>query len=493
VSLAVGLAYTPFLVRSLGVEAYGLVPLSFALVQYFGFLTQTVGSTVNQRLVASLSDADAYNRAFSTATVMSAAVALGLLAVLMAVSIFVPDLVRIPAGLAEEATLLFAAVAISLVIAIAATPLRGVIFAENATYWISISQAIETIVRVLIVVAFFVLVTPSLNHVASAILIASVLGLALTFAAARRLRGSLRFKPSGVDWETGRRMLSTSGGVVLTQFGTMLLVGTDLVIMNLMYGPRIGGAYAAISQWAVALRGLTLSLAAPVTSSIMRLYHAGDRAELTRAVCQSIRLLAAFAALPSGFLAGVSPYLLSVWLGPSFAEHWPLLCALSIPIAFNIVAIPLLAVTLAADRTYEMGIVHVVAGLGFVLAAVAAASLLRWNGVEVAIALAVALALKNWISIIPFAGRLIGNATWPFFKSSLTAIPWTAYATLIAVVFSSSLNPASYFDLAEIGLLTSIVYAAGWMLAAPREDTASVRNELVSFMKWVRSRKSPAT
>lgn len=70
VSLAVALTYTPFLVWELGLAAYGVIALSFVLVQYAGPVSQTITASISQRLAQSRSDPEKSREVFSTAVTL---------------------------------------------------------------------------------------------------------------------------------------------------------------------------------------------------------------------------------------------------------------------------------------------------------------------------------------------------------------------------------------------------------------------------------------
>ncbi len=485
ISLSIGLAYTPFLVERLGVQAYGLIPLLFTLVQYFGFIAQTVGAAISQRLVAAVSDCEAYNTIYSTAVAMCACLSLVIIAAFILAALDLGALLNIPMGMEEETKRQFAAISVAFVLGLLTTPTRGTIFSQNAIYILSFHQALEAVVRVMIVVALFLLLAPSLLYVSIGIATASVIGSLFLVVAAQVLRPSLRFTLR-VDPVVARSMMSTGGGIVLTQLGTLLLLNTDLIIMNIVYGPELGGTYAAVAQWALVLRGLALSVATMVTARIMQAYHTYSKEHLTELVSQSIRLLTSFACLPACFIACIAPSLLSVWLGPKFAYAAPILAVLAVSTAVNLVAIPLFAVTLAANKTYGVGLCHMVAGLSFMGAALCAAEFVPLGGVEIAIAAGLALVLKNWLYLIPSTGRLVGGATRAFTVASLLPLLWVTAATVLAHFISEAVRPDSYLELAGVGLLITPPYFALVALTIPREDKRLVAEEMRALFAMVK-------
>lgn len=492
VSISVGILYTPYLLKSLGPAAYGLIPLTFALIQYFGFVTQTVSIIFNRNLVESRENLEAFNEYVSAAFRLC----LGISFIIAIFGLFaafnIESLIVVTEENRDSVKILAASVAISLMLSTIFLPLNGIIFAENALFIQSIGQAFETICRVGLVIGLFIFFYPTLYFVALAITVASALGGAFLITAVWRLRPNLRITKGAVGKLLGAGVVSTGSGVIITQFGTLLLFNTDLLIVNLVYGPVLGGAYAAVAQWAVVLRGLGLSVAIGVNSHVMRAYQELKGKGLANTIQQSARLLAAFGGLPAGYMAGVSAPLISVWLGPQYTTYWPILAALAVPTAVNLVSVPLLATALAADRILNMGIVYILAGVAYVLIATVSAKLLNLGGVEVAAALGLTLLLTNHCFVIPYVARIIGVSVIGFYTVSILAVCWVAGAWLFTWVIGSLVDPDSWFDLFVVGLAVSPLYLAFLWMTSRVDDVSLVRGEVVRIFSIVLRRINAA-
>lgn len=477
VSLGIGLAYTPFLVKSLGPAAYGLVPLTFALVQYLGFLVQTVSATTGQRLIANLKDPLTYNRVFST-TLVACAVLAGIVVIIgIGIAWGAPAILQIPDGLEIEAQWLIAAGIGAFATIILLNPFNAALFSHHALYVNSLVDSFQAIIRVMLVVALFLLLTPSLFYVSVGIVVAPLVGAVLLIPIARHFQPTLRFTPRTIEPELVRAMSKTAGGVLIAQFGTVLLFNSELIMMNLIYGPELGGIYAATMQWAVVLRGLGLSLAANATARVMFTYHHGDQTQLIEVTARYMRLLCVFIALPAGVIAGVAPDLLLVWLGPEFAVSAPILAALAIPVAINLASIPLGSIMLAADRTYHTGLCYMTTAIAFIALAPVAAQMFPLDGLEIALVLGTVLLAKNWIFMVPFAARLTGpGALGPFLIASLMPILWVAASFVIAKALAGYLVVESFLDLAFVGLISIVPYAVVALISLPKSDVRILLN-----------------
>src|SRR5882724_10830048 len=80
VTLLVGLWYTPFMMRSLGVAVYGLVPLASSITNYLSIITAVVCTTVARYITVDLAHGDVKNanRHFNTFLMVGFIMAVGL-------------------------------------------------------------------------------------------------------------------------------------------------------------------------------------------------------------------------------------------------------------------------------------------------------------------------------------------------------------------------------------------------------------------------------
>jgi membrane protein EpsK len=104
--------YIPFLVRHLGVSAYGMIPLANSLVMFSTVISTSLNVSINRFLAIDLNrgdDADG-NRTFNTALALSLGGCLILLVPIGLLTYFFPVLFKVPAGLEFSTQILFASV-----------------------------------------------------------------------------------------------------------------------------------------------------------------------------------------------------------------------------------------------------------------------------------------------------------------------------------------------------------------------------------------------
>src|SRR5664280_1814435 len=100
VAILIGLWFTPYLIRHLGVAAYGLIPLAMTITSYLGLATITLNGAVGRFLTIAIEreDTKEANRIFNTALLGNILVVCVLFVPALLASSHVSAFFNVPAG-----------------------------------------------------------------------------------------------------------------------------------------------------------------------------------------------------------------------------------------------------------------------------------------------------------------------------------------------------------------------------------------------------------
>lgn len=473
ISVVVGLWFTPFLLHRLGPAAYGLIPLATTVVSYFSLLSQTLSSALTRSISIALATGDAAkaNRVFGSA-LGGALILAGILAVpLAALSWWSPALFDIPAGAGGATRILFAVVAASFVIALVSTPYQTVAFSRNRIYLNNLAAIAQTAIRVGGTVLLF-LAAATIVNAGVAILLSAVAAFVLNIVFARMSAPLIRSAAIAIDPVELRAMSKTSGHVLLMQIGTVMTMSCELVIVNRLFGSHEAGRYAAAMQWLLLLRNATTALVVLCVPTILSLAAARRKDELVGYTTRAMIWIAVCVALPAGYLCGLSPRILSAWLGPDFASLWPVMVVQLAPLAVTAAVVPLYSITLAADRVLvagiaQIGVAVIGIGLGVALGSIGLAG--------VAMGVGWSFALKEILFTPAYAARNIDMPASTFLKPLFLAAGLVLLIAAISWVVGEVLHPSTIPGLAVAGMVVTIIYSLGILLFARSAVVAAIR------------------
>lgn len=472
-----GVILTPYWIRSFGVAAYGLVPLTNNLVAYFGLATIVLSSSISRfvTLEVGRGDLPRANRIFNTSLWAS---------VILSLIVFVAgayaagraeSLIDVPAGFEGDARLMFVLGTGAFVLSLVQTPFATAQFAANRidlSAWLGIAMRI---VQVAVAVGLVVTVYPR----PGALMLGYLAGAAVSAAAA--IYWWRRLMPwSRIEWRLDpgvlREQAAFGSWSVINQLGSLLYLQIDLLVVNRLLGPVAGGQYAALSQWSFLVRGLGGTVSQVFGPSIVHRWAQNDVAGVVSYTRWAIRVMGLFLALPIGLVCGLGAPLLQTWLGPGFAQHSWVLLVMVLHLAVNISVYPLFSLQAAVNRVKVPALVTCAMGVGNAVLAVALTR--SWGLMGVATAGAIMMTAKNMLFTPLYAARALDAPRGVFFREIAKVAAIAGGLTGLGLVASAAAPLASWPRLALAGAALSLVYAAVvWLvLLGPGERT------------WVRDR-----
>jgi membrane protein EpsK len=443
VSLGVGILYTPFLIRSLGPAGFGLVPLAATIASYLSLITLAINATVGRYVLVALErgEFERARRLYNTALVSSLALAALLLGPIAWGAWHANRFLSIPQDVASASRWLFLATGGAFLLTEIRAAFEVPLFCRNRLDIRSAVVAGETLIRVAVVFALFVLVRPSLTFVGVGFIASALAATLVSLCLARKLAPELTWDPSLFDLKALRELSANGGWIVFGHVGTLLFVAFDLVVVNLLLGAGATGRYAAVMQWANMLRGLSGAVSVVFAPTLTRLYAQGDSREMVEHARTSIRLGGAFIAIPVGLICGFAEPLLRLWIGPQFSADAPLLWMLTFHLSVNLAFVPLMNIPIAMNRVRTIGLVQTALGVANLCLALILAGPLQWGVYGVAGAGMLVLTAKNVLFTSVYTARLLGERrtlflreiTAPFVVAVLAALGTWAFGRIVAV------------------------------------------------------------
>lgn len=478
--LAVGLFFTPYLVKCLGPSLYGLVPLTNTMVSYMSIATLGLNTAVSRYLTVALEKGETSeaNRIFNTSLFGSLWITLALLIPATLLACFAHVVVKVPAGAEDSVRVLFAFTAAAFLLSTAATAFGVSTFCRNRFDLSYLIAAMGTLIRVGVVVALFQVFTPGLWQVGWGILGASVIAAAAAVWTWRKLTPELGIAPRLADFDTFKSISQTTGWLLISQVGTLLLVSVDLLVANRMLGPEAAGRYAVVLQWSILLRGVAGGFSGLFAPTVMSLFARGEIDALVRYARRSVKFIGLLLALPVGLVCGFSGPLLRLWVGEGFVSLSPLMMLLTLPLCVNLAYLPLHHLSLATDKVRLPGIVQLAIGLANIMLAVLLSShVVGWGAYGIALSGIAVLTFRNLV-FTPFYGAYILGRCGPIFMREAVPCVVSSLSVVAACLAVRQVwDFRSWFDLILGAGLISIVYAtAGFWLFLSREE----RSELLS-------------
>lgn len=416
-----GFILTPYWIKSLGIDAYGLVPLTNNLTHFLALIALVVSSSVSRFITVEVSKGNfkKANRIFNTSLWANSAAALSILFVGSVAAVYATHLILVPPGYEHDASLVLMIATLAFSVSTVSAPFAAAIFCANRVDingWVAIAgRALQIAISIFLVTTIYA--RPGALMIAS---LASAVLAAVASVYFWRKYMPWAYISGKIDWGILRQQTSYGSWAVINQIGSALYLQIDLILVNRVMGPIAGGQYAALSQWPVMLRSLGVTTHAVFAPRIMHQYARNDIDGLVRSVRSGIRVIGLMLTLPVAIICGLAKPLLVCWLGTEYGQFRWILVLMVIHLAVNTAVFPLFVAQQAANRIRLPAIVTIIFGVCNV--GLATILTMRWGMYGVAASGAVLLTAKNLIFSPLYVSHII-RKPWHVFFPDILQLP----------------------------------------------------------------------
>lgn len=425
VTTLIGFGLSPYIVKTIGVEASGFVTLANSFISYASLARTALNSMGSRFLMMAYynNEHDKVEKYYSS--LFFADLLLGIfLGILGASCIWrLEYILNIPREIVTDVKLLFAMLFVNFVIATIITVWSTPTYIKNKLYLDSITSAFNAVVRAVCIMALFMCLQPSVCIVGVGTLIAGLISYFFQFYYKRSLFPNLRAKLESFSWKAIKELLMSGVWNSISSLGTTLTSGMDLLVANLFVGATDMGILAVAKTMPSFVDTLNYTLASVFVPSLIIDYAKGQKENIAVTIKNSSKIISVICSLPLGFLLVYGEAFYSLWQPSQDAR---LLHILSVITIFGRVFFtgmqPLFDVFTVVNKVKQNSIVTVVNGLvsvgiTCVLLFYTDLGIFAIAGVSV-----VCCFFKNILFVIPFSAKYLGMKVTTFYSTLVPSI-----------------------------------------------------------------------
>lgn len=347
-NIVVGVLYTPYLVRTLGPVAYGVVPLSLVINQYINVFSLSILNALTRFYSVEYrkGDLDKASRYLSTSVIVCVFFAIIVYPILEIGIQNIDRFFDIPGDLLTDAKHLFRLTILSFFLSIITNSFNSTLFADNYLDYINYLKIVRNVLKFAINVVLFVVVDVNIVCVGIANFVteAIVLLLSVVFYQKKKPQG-IHIGLSLFDKASMLSMLGMISWVMLQRFSDTFLYKIDTIIMNIYFGITLTGVIGAVSEFGTYVTSVTLILGSLVGPLLLIAYSKKDDQNYKRLSIEGGYIIGLVSALLCGILCGSAGPLLSLWLGPDYGQY-------SLWLIIKLVVVPFMTVGGVFSNSY---------------------------------------------------------------------------------------------------------------------------------------------
>ena len=457
-------AITGILVRELGDELYGVVPLFSSINRYIGLVTTVFAASVGRFVSLSffkekMNDANKYYSSSFFGLLLITSIAFLLL---YGFSFFLDSFFQFPNEAVDEVKFFFMLSVSSLLIMSIVAPFNVAAFIKHSFYLTDTVNIISKLVQIAILL--FLIGHVTLIWFGFSLLSSALLTLILSYFISIKLLPDLRIKIKDVSKVHLKKMGGMGIHSLINSLGILFYTSSDIIIVNVLLGSVQAGHYGIVVQCGMVVTLLGGSMTRLLAPVLVQLIAKEKQKEIINYINRFTKLITVFSAIPFIIFVGFSKFIFGFWLGDGF-EH---LFLINIVVVFN----QLLHQTTSLTFTYFNmsnklkipAIVTFIAGLLNIVLSVILVKYTELGVYGVAIGTMITIFLKTVVFNVVYAAHLLDISPFIIWKSVLKGLYWPLiysailyYSTNFLVV-DSVLVLMSYISFSVIIFLLGIIY-----------------------------------
>ncbi len=314
-TLIISFVLTPYLINTLGKEAYSFYPLANNFVSYMTILANALNAMASRYITMALTknEYDKANRYFSSILFSNIIMAGILLIPMLGIVVFIDKILVVPINLLGSVRVLFSFSFATMLVNIITSVFGVATFSRNRIDLRSLRELVISVVRVLLFVLLFTVFNPTIVFVGLVAFIVALINFAFQSFYTKKLLPEIHIDVKQYDFNYVKEVLFSGIWNSVNSLGNMLLVSTSLILVNKFYGANAGGEYSIVQTVPNFVNGIISMLTGVFYPLIMIKYAQSDISGMIAEIKKSQRIVGLFATSVIGVFIGLSYEFFSLW------------------------------------------------------------------------------------------------------------------------------------------------------------------------------------
>gem|GEM_PF-5659109 len=487
-SIQFGIAFflTPFLLHRLGDDVYSLVPLVNSCVVYLAVLMLGLCTAIGRYVMVHLvrEEWEAVNEYMSTAFFIIIIMAMVMTGMLVLLVVFMPMWFKIPAGYETQGRLVMGLMGADVIRGLLTSVFGVGIYARQRLFLDSTLRTLGAVVRVIIIVGYFLLVDANVVVVAVGLLAAGLVNSVGTLILCRRLIPTLRISRRLVRWSRVRDLVSFGFYSILTQVGSRMLFNAPYMVINILIGTAMVSHFNVGMQVPNTVMMMVWAMVGVMTPTATALDEEGSKHRIANMLSRSVRYSMIILGPPVVVAAVLARPFLVTWVGSAYVDATWVLVMMMVAALHATLSYPCSSILIGTGHIKLPAIVTVVAGVVSVLLSILFGKVFDWGITGVALALLIVVVMKDLIMFPLYTVRILKCSPWLCYREFLFGVLVLIIPGGVALAAGHWFDLAGWSRLITVGIVGLVpMIPVAYFLYLNRHDRADVR----SALNWLRA------
>lgn len=430
---------TPYITKTLGVEAYGFVLLGTNIISYATLVTIALNSMAGRFITIEIHKGNWYtaNRYFTSVVIANIFVALLMLVPTCLFIVYLDRLFDVPNEILTDVRILFVFLFANFLIGLVISAFNVSTFATNKLYLKSLREIESNLIRTLLLFLLFIFFEPAVSYLGFATLVVLFYTGLFHVYYTKKFLPNIRIKKKYFHFKSVIEIISSGIWNSVIHVGQIMLQGLNLLIANLFINATAMGVLAVASTIPTLILLLIGVIAGVFMPDFTILYAQKKMEELIISIKRSMKILGIIINIPVAIIVAFGQEFFSLWVPTQDANLLQSLAIISLLIV--VISGPINSLYGVFTVTNKLKLNAIVLVTTGVLNIIIVYILLQTTnfGIYAIVGVSVAIGIiRNLIFTAPFGAKYLGLKWNTFFPEIIKSVIGFILITIIGLMFS---------------------------------------------------------
>ena len=332
VSLGVSFLLTPYLIITLGKEAYSFFPLANNFAGYMTIITMALNSMASRYITIALARGDSkkahtyFSTVFFSNIIQSVALAVPMTAIVA----FINYLLEVPAGLIQDVRILFSLIFAGIIINLTFSVFGIATFAKERMDWYALQNIGQNILKAVLYIGLFAIFSPSIICMGVVAVTMALFNGGMQYLFTRQLMPEYKVKLHEFNKAAVWELIGSGIWNSINSLGSSLLQSMALLMANIMVGAAAAGDLSIVQTLPNLMTTIICAVYGVLLPRIANVYAKEDKWKIAETVIFSQKVLGIISSTPVILIILFGRFFFQLWVPEENAAHLQILLILTI-------------------------------------------------------------------------------------------------------------------------------------------------------------------
>ena len=491
ISLCISFFLSPYIVRTIGVEANGFITLANNFVSYTSLITIALNSMTGRFVTISLTEnkIEDANKYFTSALFANVSIATVLGVIGAFIVAFLDSIINVPDNLLLDIQILFALLFINCLVGVVGSIFGVAAFARNKLFLEYLRTAIGNIARALVILCGFLLFSPHVWYVGIGGLVSGIIVVVCDIQYTKKLLPEIRIKRSNFCMPYVLTLIKAGIWNTINKLGQILTDGLDLLITNIFIDATAMGVLSLAKTVPNLIYSLMGSVVGVFSPDFTILYAQKRFGELIREVKQSMKIMGVVTNLPVIVLIVCGRDFFRLWQPTHPPQELQLLSIITVScLIFSGSVNCLYNIFTVVNKLKLNSIVVLIHGA---LSTVLVFFLLKWTSLGIYAVAGVSTTLgilRLLVFTIPYGAICLGQKWYVFYGDVIKPVIFAILASVVCLLVLQAYPSGGWIFLCGKAVITvTISVLIGYYVILSKLERNIISSKLLAKIKRIKT------